>query len=428
VSIDPTPLTRRKVAADDELAELEDVLQGRLEDTGIIDVHVEHRGANGEVRLGGKDDEDASPIERVLLEIAETYARNDTYAVSIELDGGSWLNFAVPVAASGAVWSREATAAAALVLVLVMASSLWALRRLTAPYAVLASAAERLGRDLKAPPLPESGPSEIRRASHAFNLMQERLQRVLSDRDQLAAAISHDLRTPVTRLRLRAEFIDDPEQRGRMLADLDEIEAMTKSLLAFVADTAREVPREQIDLVSLLSTLCDDLPSAHQTFDPNLPSRVACSAEPLALKRAVANLLDNAVRYGGCAEVSLVLDGEAARIVVEDRGPGIPEHEREAVFRPFRRLEGSRNRETGGTGLGLTIARSVARAHGGDVVLSDRPGGGLRSELILPLPAGSAPSQAFAGSAPAPAYRPPSRRGGAARYWGRLLGSRRPSA
>jgi signal transduction histidine kinase len=269
--------------------------------------------------------------------------------------------------------------------VFVLVLSVWALRRLTAPYAMIASAAERFGRDINASPLPESGPREVRAAAHAFNLMQARLRRFFSDRDQLVAAISHDLRTPATRLRLRAEFVEDPEVRLRMLADLNEIETMTSSVLAFASDSAQPEPRESLDLVSLLESLCDDVPGVSLELPPDTP-RFAYAAQPVGLRRCISNVIDNAVKYGRHARVSLKIDTTVVRIVVDDDGPGIPLEAVDMVFQPFRRLDASRNRDTGGTGLGLTIARSVARAHGGDVTLTNRPEGGLRAEIVLPLP------------------------------------------
>jgi signal transduction histidine kinase len=410
VEVASKPITGAVLAADDQLAELEDILQSRLADAGISDVHVERRAqeAGSGLAPAAEPDDDAGPVERIFADIASRYARNDGYVVSIEIGDGTWLNFVSVVSPAASVWSFDTMALALIVLALVLTGSIWALRRLTTPYTVLAAAAERFGRDLNAPPLPEEGPREIRSASHAFNLMQERLQRVVGDRDQLAAAISHDVRTPVTRLRLRAEFVDDPAQRARMLADLDEIEVMTRSALTFARDTAQPEPRQPIDLVSLLESLCDDTPEA-SLATAGLPPRLACFAEPVAVKRAIANLIDNAVRYGGCARVSLAVEGGAARIAVDDDGPGIPESEIESVFRPFRRLETSRNRETGGTGLGLTIARTVARAHGGDVLMSRRAGGGMRAEFVLPLAEPAAASPASAGSAPARFPQPPAR-------------------
>ncbi len=387
VRVDPLPLGHADPGNDDGLAELEDVLQGRLADAGVTDVRVElrpHEIIPDRNQVVGPS-AGAGPIEQTLSKIAQRYAGNDAYIASMKLADGSWLNFIAAIAPSPNLWSMNALALVAFAIAAVLAASIWALRQLTAPYALLAAAAERFGLDHNTSPLPERGPSEIRTAVRAFNLMQERLKRVIDDRNQLAAAISHDLRTPATRLRLRAEFISDPRQRAHMLADLTEIETMTRSVLAFASDSAQPEVREPLDLVSLLQSLCDDTTGATLALPPDLPPRIAYPAQPVALRRCLANLLDNAVRYGERALVTLTLDKAAVHIRVDDDGPGIPASSVEEVFRPFRRLEASRNRETGGTGLGLTIARSVARAHGGDIVLANRPAGGLTAELVLPL-------------------------------------------
>jgi signal transduction histidine kinase len=392
VSVEPAPLAGESASDDEELAELEDIMLARLSDSGITDVHVERNAPSaGVAGASNRLDTDAGPVERFLSEIGERYTLDDSYMVSVQLADATWVNFGIPVAPSPNWWSLNTIGLTALIIGLVLAASIWALRGLTAPYAVLAAASERLGRDLNASALPEKGPREVRAAAHAFNQMQERLQRSFSDREQLVAAISHDLRTPTTRLRLRADFIDDPDQRARMLADLDEIETMTRSVLAFASNTAEPEPRATIDLVSMLGSLCDDIPGATLCLAPDTPARIAYWAEPVALRRCVTNLIDNAVKYGTCARVSLNVASGAVHIVVEDDGPGIPVADVETVFRPFRRLETSRNRETGGTGLGLTIARTVARAHGGEVVLANRSEGGLRAEIVLPLAAADAP-------------------------------------
>ncbi|HEY5082111.1 MAG TPA: ATP-binding protein [Bauldia sp.] len=395
VSVDSMPLTTSTVASDDELAELEDILSSRLEESGVTDVHVEMRDRDliPASDTGGPPGADAGPVERVLSEIEDSYNYYDAYIASVRLADGTWVNFISVIAPSPLLWSTNTVAVAILAIVLIFVAAVWALRRLTAPYAMIASAAERFGRDLGAGPLPEQGPSEVRAAAHAFNLMQERLKRFFSDRDQLVAAISHDLRTPATRLRLRAEFIDDPEQRSRMLDDLNEIETMTRSVLAFASDSAQPEPRESLDLVSLLESLCDDMPDVDLDLPAHLP-RLAYAAQPVALRRCIANILDNAVKYGHRARVSLKLDSAAVHIVVDDDGPGIPEGDVEMVFQPFRRLDASRNRDTGGTGLGLTIARTVARAHGGEITLTNRREGGLRAEIILPIPGGTAARKA----------------------------------
>jgi signal transduction histidine kinase len=385
VAVEADPLAAEPIAADDELAELDDILQERLDDFGIANVHVERSDMHVEPPGGlPQSDGDAGPVERVMTQIAARYANTSSYIASIQLSDGTWINFVIPVGetASAATWWNN-VALAAIVLAAVLAASIFAMRRLTAPFAMLANAADRFSRDINSPQLAERGPREVRAAAHAFNVMQERLQRFVSDRDHLVAAISHDLRTPATRLRLRAESVEGDERR-RMLADLDEMEVMIRSVLAFASETAQPEPREAIDLISFLETVCDDTESAAFVPPEGLPPRLGYVAQPVALRRCVANLVTNAIKYGERARVALSVDDGAVRIRIDDDGPGIPPAQMETVFMPFRRLETSRNRETGGTGLGLTIARMVARAHGGDVTLCNRPEGGLSAEIVLP--------------------------------------------
>ncbi|MEM7351149.1 MAG: ATP-binding protein [Acidobacteriota bacterium] len=304
-------------------------------------------------------------------------------AVAVGLDDGSWL---VATGASQARLPNRRNAHHMLGTLAVLALLGWfAARRLTRPLRRFADAADRLGVDMHAPPLPETGSGELRRAIRAFNRMQERLRRLVDDRTRMLAAISHDLRTSLTRLRLRGEYIDDPEQRRKALADLDEMQAMLTSTLAFARDEALDEERTRLDLAALLQSLCDDLADAGQPVAWDGPDRLRFEGRPRALRRAFANLIDNAVRYGDEAEVTLAEGDERVEVRITDRGPGIPETEREKVFAPFYRLEPSRSRETGGAGLGLALARSVARHHGGDVHLDDRPDGGLVVRVDLPL-------------------------------------------
>lgn len=269
-------------------------------------------------------------------------------------------------------------------LLLVLGVSVWAVRRSTKPLNRFARAAERLGLDVNAPPMGENGPREVRRAAKAFNRMQRRLRAFVKDRTHMLAAISHDLRTPITRLRLRAEFIDDDEQRTKMLVDLDEMEAMIAATLQFARDDATSEATKQLDLAALVAGLCED---AHQAGDD-----VTCSGlktlpfvgREVGLKRMVANLIGNAVRYGERARVNLSETEEEVCLSVADDGPGIPPDMMERVFDPFVRVEGSRSRETGGTGLGLTAAKTIAQGHGGRVELLNREEGGLEVRVLLP--------------------------------------------
>ena len=265
----------------------------------------------------------------------------------------------------------------------------WAVRRMTAPLRVLADAAGRLGRDVNAPPLPENGPTEVAAAAAAFNLMASRIRKFVADRTFLLTAIGHDLRTPITRLKLRAEWMEDDEQRRKMLVDLDELEAMVQATLAFGRDVAGSEPAVRIDLPALIRTVLDDASDARPGANTRVcyegPDTLPIEARPVALKRAIANLVSNALGYGGTAHVVLQppRDGLVS-VHVDDEGPGIPPADMDRVFEPFHRLENSRNRETGGTGLGLPITRNIMRAHGGDVALANRTGGGLRATITLP--------------------------------------------
>ncbi len=317
--------------------------------------------------------------------------RMGDWAASLRLADGPWLNLQVRLQ-SPRPWHSETFLMAFCVMTFTAGSlTLWAVRRLIWPVRALADAADRLGRDVNAPPLPENGPTEIARAAAAFNTMAERIRRFVGDRTQLLAAIGHDLRTPITRLRLRAEFMDDDEQRRKMLADLAEMEAMIAATLAFARDDSAAEPTVALDLVALCRTVLDDAADAHpelaERIDYAGPERLVVQARPVALKRAIANLVGNALAYGQAARLRLIPagNGQPVRLEVADDGPGIPPAELENVFQPFRRLEGSRSRETGGAGLGLPIARNILRAHGGDVVLRNRPEGGALAVATLPL-------------------------------------------
>ncbi len=318
---------------------------------------------------------------------------NGKLVLAMRLPEGPWLKLTMPMAPPRPWHSPtfliaflSMTAAAALLIV-------WAVRRLTQPVATLAAAAIALGRDVNAPPLPETGPTEVATAAMAFNTMAARIRRFVQDRTFMLTAIGHDLRTPVTRLRLRAEFMEDEEQRRKMLDDLTELEGMIASTLAFGRDATTDEPLSAMDLAELVRTVLDETAdarpaeAAHLAYDgpDHLPVRV----RPIALKRALTNLISNAAAYGGGAHATLAPPWPAGRdavvtLCIDDDGPGIPEHEIESVFLPFHRLEQSRNRETGGVGLGLPIARNILRAHGGDVVLSNRTEGGVRATVTLP--------------------------------------------
>lgn len=264
------------------------------------------------------------------------------------------------------------------------ALAVWLGRRATRPLGVFAAAASRLGTDVAAPPLPERGPSELRAAAQAFNEMQQRIRRLVEDRVQMLAAVAHDLRTPITRLRLRAEFVEDREQRAKALADLDEMEAMIGAALAFAREETLLEQRAPVDLRPLLDDIAAELTEAGHEVRVSGDRHAEIDGRRGALKRALRNLVENAVKYGHRADLRLTATPSGLAVTIEDDGPGIPEAELENVFRPFYRVEPSRSRETGGTGLGLAVARSVVRGHGGDITLANRAARGLVQTVILP--------------------------------------------
>lgn len=302
-----------------------------------------------------------------------------SFVVQIRLhDGGlaTFDSFLSPQAA--AVPTRIAlTLLASLLVVAVL--SLVAVRWVTVPLRTLADAADELGRNLDRPPLPERGPAEVRRAATAFNTMQRRLAHFIAERTRIFTAMSHDLKTPITRLRLRTELLDDEGLRARFSKDLEDMETMVTHTLEYMRDSATDEPAQPIDVETLLESLQDDYRETGGEVRIRGRALAPYVGRPLAMRRCLTNLVDNALRYGGRATI-VVEDAPAALTVrVQDEGPGFPADQLERAFDPFFRGEASRSRETGGTGLGLGIARNIARAHGGDLVLRNRAEGGLEA-------------------------------------------------
>jgi signal transduction histidine kinase len=304
--------------------------------------------------------------------------------VAVPLPDGQWLSFVTALPESGSTFSRQFLLSMGIMAVVILAVSVWAVRRVTAPLASLSAAAERLGNDLNAPPMPETGTIETQQASHAFNTMQARLRGLIENRTRMLAAISHDLRTPLTLLRLRAENVGDPQERDKMLASIAEMDSMIGATLQFARDEAAAEPRRRTDLTALIASVVDDLADAgfSVTLEPSQSVIYECQSG--ALKRALINLLDNAMKYGKQARVAVRSAPQSIEITIDDEGPGIPAEELARVLQPFYRIEGSRSRETGGIGLGLAIAQSIVEAHGGKLTLSNRPTGGLRASVSLP--------------------------------------------
>ncbi len=305
---------------------------------------------------------------------------------SIELADKTWLNFSAALLRPGPSDDHGTLISTTTMALGIILLSALVVRSINRPLRDLARAADRVGQDESgAPPLSESGPREVRHAARAFNEMQRRIAKLITSRTQALAAVSHDLKTPITRIRLRAGFIDDPEISRQIDLDLDEMEAMVGSILAYLRGETESESFKQFDVATLLATLCNDAADSGHAVGYFGPRHLGMRCRPLALKRALANLIDNAWKHGEAADVALATDKGRVIVTIADHGPGIPEAEQEHVFEPFVRLDASRNRERGGSGLGLTIARQAIHAHGGQVRFVNSPAGGLIATVDLPL-------------------------------------------
>jgi signal transduction histidine kinase len=314
---------------------------------------------------------------------------SDTPAVEISqaMSFGGWLTarFTLPTAPSPA---PDILIAAALGSILTGAAAAWLAGRVSRPLSALAFAAHEVARGRTVPQLQSKGPEDIRVATDAFNQMSDRVTRTLETQRQLLSAVGHDLRTPIAAMRITAEFVDDEETRDRLTRNLDELQSLTESVLSAARAGPGEA-RRRVDLAALLESVCDDLVDLGMPVELDVSGTSPCPCRSNEIRRAVRNLIENAVRYGGGARVALRTEGDFFVTMVEDDGPGIPDDRLQDVFEPFVRLEASRNTATGGAGLGLTLARSIAREHGGDVVLENRKNRdgrilGLRAILRLP--------------------------------------------
>ena len=313
-----------------------------------------------------------------------------SFVAQVSLRDGTLVTFDSGQPVETVNWPYRVLVSLFILLAGVIGVSLIAVRWATRPINALADAAEELGRNINRPPLAEQGPLEVVRAARAFNTMQARLIRYLQDRARILAAMSHDLKTPITRLRLRAELLEDARLREKFTSDLAEMESMVAATLDFMRGMESDEPVRPVDVTALLESLQSDMAEVGSRVSIAGASSVPFSGRPQALRRCLMNLLDNAVKYGAAAAVSVDDDPHRLRIQIRDEGPGLAPSELEKVFAPFYRVENSRSRETGGTGLGLTIARGIAEIHGGTLTLSNGTNGGLVAELTLPRGAPSA--------------------------------------
>lgn len=306
------------------------------------------------------------------------------FQIEAQLSDGVWMSMIQELPPEHFLLPGKLLAVLAVLLLSVVVLSLLAVRWVTRPLTTLGEAAEALGRDINRPPLnQDEGPKEVRRAAQAFNTMQSRIVSYIRDRERFLAAVSHDLRTPITRMRLRTELLEDEEVRGKFLRDLSDMETLAASTLDYIRGEQQHEERKPVDIMALLESLQEDRQAMGQSMSLS-GTAAPYPAQPLALRRCLENLLANAISYGKQAEV-IVEDTDRELVIrIADQGPGIPEQQINDVFVPFHRLEDSRNRETGGTGLGLSIARGIARTHGGELTLHNRDKGGLEARLVLP--------------------------------------------
>jgi len=306
------------------------------------------------------------------------------FRVSIPLQNGGWLNVVARFQRPDLQAPPAIIGATFLSLLLILAALWFGLRRITTPLSKLAQAADRIDLDGALPDLPQGGPREVRALSDALARMNARLTGLIGDRTRMLAALGHDLRSPITALRLRAEIVDDDETRARMSATLDEMQDMVETTLAFARGISTDQPMEETDLADLMRDLARDLSRTGPEIVVDAPRPVIAPIRRTPMRRALRNILENAQRYGDGARVTIRDADGMAEILIDDFGPGIPTQDLDRVFDPYIRLEPSRSRETGGIGLGLPIARAILRAHGGDASLMNRPETGLRARIILP--------------------------------------------
>lgn len=304
------------------------------------------------------------------------------FGLYLRLSSGEWLrlNGSAPEGVFALPWNLLFNLGLMLVVVVLLVAM--AARSTVRPLTELARAAHGLSRDLRSPPVPETGPTEVRDAARAFNAMQKHIRSGIEVRERFLAAVSHDLKTPLTRMRLRTEMMTDAPLQAQLRTDVDDMLQLLDGTLDFLRGKVVDEPLQPVDLVALVESLVEDYQGLG-TVTLQAPDALQWPCRPKALKRALTNLIDNALKYGGNAHVVLSDAPHCVEVLVQDNGPGLLEEEMQKVFEPFYRVEHSRNRETGGAGLGLAIVRQIARSHGGDVELSNRAEGGLQVRLFL---------------------------------------------
>jgi len=308
--------------------------------------------------------------------------------VAVPLPDGQWLSFVTALPVSGSAFSRQFLLSMGIMALVIFAVSFWAVRRVTAPLAAVSAAAERLGNDLNAPPMPETGTIETRQASHAFNTMQARLRGLIENRTRMLAAISHDLRTPLTLLRLRAENVENLQERDKMLASIAEMDSMISETLQFARDEATTEKRRPTDIAALVQSIVDDLADAGMPVKMQPAEPIVYDCRPDALKRAIRNLLDNAVKYtpaGGQVRVRASVVAQHAFVVISDTGAGMTPEEQKHAFTFAWRSPSASASGVPGRGIGLGVTKDLLEKNGGKISLLSEPGHGLEVTIMFPV-------------------------------------------
>lgn len=387
MNITSEPDVTTALASEDDLAELEDVLVARLTRYGVVDARI-RRDTTGyrlpKEETAVHDSTEMGIIEKQIDSLAATTRSGASLTTSLQFNDGRWLNFITHITPIDPIVTSDTIPLFTLVALCVILGAIWATQRLIAHYRILEDAIDRIGGDLKSPPLPETGIREYTAAARAVNSMQARLLDYVAEREQLAAALAHDLRTPLTRMKLRMELLDDDALRQSLSRDLNDIEEISRSVIDFATSELAHEKAERLDLWSLLLSVADKYPQVSLDEKGSDYRDAICLCQPISIQRCITNLIDNALAYGGKVRLSLHRDGDDLLLRIKDNGPGISPERIEEMFKPFSRADKSRNRESGGFGLGLTIARNIARKNGGEISLRNDPAGGLIAELRLP--------------------------------------------
>lgn len=323
-------------------------------------------------------------MQQHMAEAGLILSTDEANLIQIELEDGQWVSFGEQLPEEMTAWPLRVVLALGLVLVTLVGVALVAVRWIIRPLGYLADSARALGKDLQRPPLLEEGPEEVRSTLKAFNTMQAQIRRFVDERSRFLAAISHDLKTPITRLRLRCGLLDDEALQTKFERDLSDMEDLVQGILDFMRDEAGNEKKQALDINDLLETIQIDGEEDNSIITLKGRAKSAYYCHPTSLRRLITNIVDNALKYGGQADIQVEDSEHALSISISDAGSGIPEAQIEKLFEPFTRLEESRNKATGGSGLGLSIAKNIALAHGGTLTLKNRQTGGLNALITLP--------------------------------------------